>query len=55
MLPAFKVSDMLDRLYCAYDALAEQHQVYKIDTIGDGELQSYLDENVLHFCTSSQA
>ena len=27
---------MLDRLYCAFDALAEKYGVYKIDTIGDG-------------------
>ena len=32
-----QVSAMLDRLYCAFDALAEKHGVYKIDTIGDGQ------------------
>ena len=36
-MSAEKVSDMLDRLYLAFDALADRHGVYKIDTIGDGE------------------
>ena len=35
-LAAEKVSDMLDRLYLAFDALADRYGVYKIDTIGDG-------------------
>lgn len=29
------VSDMLDRLYLKFDALAEKHDVFKIETIGD--------------------
>ena len=36
-MSAEKVSDMLDRLYLTFDALADRHGVYKIDTIGDGE------------------
>jgi class 3 adenylate cyclase len=30
-----QVSDMLDRLYTKLDALADRHQVYKVETIGD--------------------
>lgn len=30
-----QVSDMLDRLYLRFDALSEQHDVFKIETIGD--------------------
>lgn len=33
-LPPLKVSDMLDRLYLAFDGLAEKHSVFKIETIG---------------------
>lgn len=31
-----KVSDMLDRLYTKFDALADGHSVFKLETIGDG-------------------
>lgn len=34
-MSAIKVSDMLDRLYSKFDALSEQHEVYKLETIGD--------------------
>lgn len=34
-LTAEEVSDMLDRLYVAFDELAEQHGVFKLETIGD--------------------
>jgi len=34
-LPAEKVSDMLDRLYLKFDALADKHDIFKIETIGD--------------------
>lgn len=30
-----KVCDMLDRLYLAFDALANKHEVFKVETIGD--------------------
>ncbi len=32
-----QVTDLLDRLYAKFDALADFHCVYKIETIGDGE------------------
>ena len=31
-----KVSDMLDRLYTKFDALADEYGVFKLETIGDG-------------------
>eukprot|EP00980_Cylindrotheca_fusiformis_P023385 scaffold10429_cov126-Cylindrotheca_fusiformis.AAC.16 len=34
-LTAVKVCDMLDRLYLAFDQLANQHGVFKVETIGD--------------------
>jgi class 3 adenylate cyclase len=34
-LPAVKVCEMLDRLYLAFDALANKHEVFKVETIGD--------------------
>ncbi len=32
-----QVTDMLDRLYAKFDALADAHGVYKLETIGDGK------------------
>lgn len=34
-IPPLKVSDMLDRLYQRFDALARKHEVFKVETIGD--------------------
>jgi class 3 adenylate cyclase len=34
-LSAVKVCTMLDRLYVAFDALANKHEVFKVETIGD--------------------
>jgi class 3 adenylate cyclase len=34
-LSPVKVCDMLDRLYVAFDALANKHHVFKVETIGD--------------------
>jgi len=34
-LSAVKVCDMLDRLYLSFDALANKHEVFKVETIGD--------------------
>eukprot|EP00977_Amphora_coffeiformis_P012826 scaffold3240_cov187-Amphora_coffeaeformis.AAC.21 len=34
-LSPLKVSDMLDRLYQKFDALSHEHDVYKVETIGD--------------------
>ena len=34
-LPPMKISDMLDRLYNAFDALSHKHGVFKVETIGD--------------------
>ena len=34
-LHPMKVSDMLDRLYTKFDAISEEHDVFKIETIGD--------------------
>lgn len=36
-MPPFKVSCMLDRLYMAFDSVANKHQVFKVETVG-GEL-----------------
>ena len=30
-----KVANLLDRLYLAFDALSEKHDVFKVETIGD--------------------
>eukprot|EP00934_Nitzschia_sp_Nitz4_P006330 Nitzschia sp. Nitz4//scaffold24_size164493//113881//116306//NITZ4_002340-RA/size164493-processed-gene-0.240-mRNA-1//-1//CDS//3329544150//6320//frame0 len=34
-LDPLKISDMLDRLYNAFDALSHYHDVFKVETIGD--------------------
>jgi guanylate cyclase len=34
-LPPIKVSDMLDRLYSRFDELSRQHEIFKVETIGD--------------------
>eukprot|EP00592_Proboscia_alata_P011203 CAMPEP_0194365924 /NCGR_PEP_ID=MMETSP0174-20130528/13911_1 /TAXON_ID=216777 /ORGANISM="Proboscia alata, Strain PI-D3" /LENGTH=1196 /DNA_ID=CAMNT_0039140815 /DNA_START=168 /DNA_END=3758 /DNA_ORIENTATION=- len=34
-MPPFKVSDMLDRLYTKFDALSHEHDIFKVETIGD--------------------
>jgi class 3 adenylate cyclase len=34
-LSPVKVCNMLDRLYLAFDQLANQHEVFKVETIGD--------------------
>ena len=34
-LSPVKVCNMLDRLYLAFDALANKHDVFKVETIGD--------------------
>ena len=34
-LPPIKISDMLDRLYNRFDKLSRQHEVFKVETIGD--------------------
>jgi class 3 adenylate cyclase len=35
MIDASKVSQMLDRLYTAFDALSDEHKIFKVETIGD--------------------
>ena len=35
MIDASKVSQMLDRLYTAFDALLDEHRIFKVETIGD--------------------
>jgi guanylate cyclase len=35
-LPPQKVADMLDRLYTKLDKLSDKHDVFKVETIGDG-------------------
>lgn len=34
-LPPIKISDMLDRLYNAFDDLSHKHGIFKVETIGD--------------------
>ena len=34
-LPPVKVMKMLDRLYLKFDALANKHEIFKVETIGD--------------------
>uniref|UniRef100_A0A6U4U0M3 guanylate cyclase n=2 Tax=Hemiselmis andersenii TaxID=464988 RepID=A0A6U4U0M3_HEMAN len=46
-----KVSEMLDRLYTRFDALAEEHTIYKVETIGDAYMavtNLVQDQNVDH-------
>ena len=35
VLPPVKVMAMLDRLYLKFDALADKHEIFKVETIGD--------------------
>ena len=35
MIDPSKVSDMLDRLYTQFDALTDEHEIFKVETIGD--------------------
>ena len=35
VLSPVKVCNMLDRLYLAFDALADKHEIFKVETIGD--------------------
>lgn len=50
-MDAFKVSNMLDRLYSKFDGLSEEMEVYKVETIGDGEILEELKSN--RHCTRS--
>ncbi|CAJ1970011.1 unnamed protein product [Cylindrotheca closterium] len=50
-LSPVKVCNMLDRLYVAFDALANKHGVFKVETIGDawvGVTNLEHDENATH-------
>ncbi len=42
------MSDLLDRLYAEFDALADVHGVYKLETIGDG-VYSFRDLSAVVF------
>lgn len=33
-----KVASLLDRLYTKFDALSTKHDIFKVETIGDGTL-----------------
>jgi len=37
-----KVTDLLDRLYRKFDALADRYEVHSLETIGDGACQNYI-------------
>lgn len=34
-LPPIKIAQMLDRLYAEFDALSHQHDIFKVETIGN--------------------
>lgn len=40
-LDPLQISDMLDRLYSAFDALSHYHDVFKVETIGDAYVSAY--------------
>lgn len=40
-LPPAEVMAMLDRLYSAFDALTEKHDLFKVETIGDAYMASF--------------
>ena len=50
-LDSMKVSDMLDRLYFRFDAISHEHDVFKVDTIGD----AYMAVTNLHTDQSDHA
>ena len=37
-VPTESLFEMLNVLYTAFDSLVDKHGVYKVDTIGDGEI-----------------
>jgi class 3 adenylate cyclase len=48
-LTPMKVSEMLDRLYLAFDRIARKHQVFKVETIGDAYMGvTNLENNMEH-------
>jgi len=55
-LSPLKVSMMLDRLYLAFDKIAGQHGVFKVETIGDAYMGvTNLENNQDHNHTKNVA
>jgi len=43
-----QVTDMLDRLYTRFDDIADEHGVFKLETIGDGQTNESYRKYILH-------
>eukprot|EP00238_Polyblepharides_amylifera_P007922 CAMPEP_0196577468 /NCGR_PEP_ID=MMETSP1081-20130531/6537_1 /TAXON_ID=36882 /ORGANISM="Pyramimonas amylifera, Strain CCMP720" /LENGTH=666 /DNA_ID=CAMNT_0041896403 /DNA_START=296 /DNA_END=2296 /DNA_ORIENTATION=+ len=59
-MPAMKVVSMLNELYTLYDQLADEHSVYKVETIGDafmcaGGVPDEMDPEENAICVASMA
>ena len=54
-VPTESLFEMLNVLYTAFDSLVDKHGVYKVDTIGDGEIVMPCKGRRCCFCGSQQS